>query len=312
MRYKSECTHSSQSHTVNVRSTSNMQIFTGIVLMLLLAVSISARPQRRQLKSQRQVELASTPYPAAGFRPRIPFDLPSERQPKLEEPLATTTAAATTKIAVEDFGTTETQSTTELLEQDVQINTRTPANTYGAPEQSASSPDDTVEVVAQAPARDFQPPVREAVEDFAAVAVDGIATEQQPVADLPALDQAETPLSNDEELPATEIAIKAAATPASTYGAPNTPASSYGAPELEEPDNELETDESQVELVEEAEEAEEELNAAALGLASGRLVLLPINAAGAQFGRLILAVEQPKQPKLGRQRIRSERLRRRH
>ncbi|XP_064551658.1 uncharacterized protein LOC135437603 [Drosophila montana] len=275
--------------------------------MLLLAVSISARPQRRQLKSQRQVELASTPYPAAGFRPRIPFDLPSERQPKLEEPLATTTAA-TTKITVEDFGTTETQSTTELLELDVQINARTPANTYGAPEQSASSPDDTVEVVAQAPARDFQPPVREAVEDFAAVAVDGIAPEQQPVADLPALDQAETPLSSDEELPATEIAIKAAATPASTYGAPNTPASSYGAPELEEPDNELETEESQVELVE---EAEEELNAAALGLASGRLVLLPINAAGAQFGRLILAVEQPKQ-QLGRQRIRSERLRRRH
>lgn len=276
--------------------------------MLLLAAASSAMPQRRQLKSQRQVELSSTPYPAAGFRPKIPFDLPSERQPKLEEPLATTTASAA-KTEVEDFGITEEQATTtELLEQEVQLNARTPANTYGAPNQQ---PEDTVEVVAQAPARDFQPPVREAAQDFAAVAIDGIAGEQQPVADLPALDQPETTLSEEqEELSTTEIALKVAATPANTYGAPNTPARSYGAPELEELDNELETEESQVELVE---EAEQELNAAALGLSSGRLVLLPINAAGAQFGRLLLAVEQPQQQPLRRQRVRSERLRlRRH
>ena len=277
--------------------------------MLLLAATCSAMPQRRQLKSQRQVELSSTPYPAAGFRPKIPFDLPSERQPKLEEPLATTTAA-TSKIAVEDFASTEAQSTTtEILEEEVEAIARTPANTYGPPDQPQGNPDDTVEVVAQAPAQDFQPPTREAVEDFSAVAIDGVAAEQQPVADLPALDQAETPLSDDEELPPTEVALRAEATPANTYGAPNAPANSYGAPELEEPDNELETEESQVELVEEA-EAEEELNAAALGLSSGRLVLLPINAGGAQFGRLILAVEQPKQRALGRQRVRSERLRR--
>ncbi|TDG44067.1 hypothetical protein AWZ03_009492 [Drosophila navojoa] len=284
-----------------------MKSFTGIFLMLLLAAASSAMPQRRQLKSQRQVELSSTPYPAAGFRPKIPFDLPSERQPKLEEPLATTTAPSA-KTEVEDFGITEEQATTtELLEQEVQVNARTPANTYGAPDQ----PEDTVEVVAQAPARDFQPPVREAAQDFAAVAIDGIAGEQQPVADLPALDQPETTLSEEqEELSTTEIALKVAATPANTYGAPNTPARSYGAPELEELDNELETEESQVELVE---EAEQELNAAALGLSSGRLVLLPINAAGAQFGRLLLAVEQPQQQPLRRQRVRSERLRlRRH
>lgn len=284
-----------------------MKTFAGIFLMLLLAVASLAMP-RRQLKSQRQVELSSTPYPAAGFRPKIPFDLPSERQPKLEEPLATTTAA-TAKTEVEDFGITEEQSTTtELLEQEVQVNARTPANTYGPPNQPPASRDDTVEVVAQAPARDFQPPVREAAEDFAAVAIDDIAAEQQPVADLPALEQPETTeLSDEEELPTTEVALKVAATPANTYGAPNTPASSYGAPELEEPDNELEAEESQVELVE---EAEQELNEAALGLASGRLVLLPINAAGAQFGRLILAVEQPKQQPFRRQRVRSERLRR--
>ncbi|KAM8707711.1 hypothetical protein ACLKA7_014789 [Drosophila subpalustris] len=278
-----------------------MKTFTGLILMsLMLAASISAMPQRRQLKSQRQVELvASTPYPAAGFRPKIPFDLPSERQPKLEEPLATTTAA--TSGDVEEF-----VSTTEVEEQtEIEANARTPASTYGAPE---SNPEDTVEVVAQVPAQDFQPPVREAVEDFAAVAFDGVADEQQPVADLPALDQTVTPLSdNDEELPPTEGAAKAATTPANTYGAPNTPAREYGAPELEETDNELEVEESQVELVEDAEQELSE--AAALGLTSGRLILLPINAAGGHFGRLVLAVEQPKQ-QLGRQRIRSERLRR--
>jgi len=269
-------------------------------MSLMLAATISAMPQRRQLKSQRQVELvASTPYPAAGFRPKIAFDLPSERQPKLEEPVATTSSSD-----VEEFGSADTQSTTTngVEEQtEIEANARTPANTYGAPE---TNPEDTVEVVAQVPAQDFQPPVREAVEDFAAVAIDGVAAEQQPVADLPALDQSESPLSgNDEELPPTEVATKAATTPANTYGAPNTPARSYGAPELEEPDNELEVEESQVELVE---ETEQELSEA---LTSGRLILLPINAAGGQFGRLILAVEQPKQ-QLGRQRIRSERLRR--
>ncbi|EDV96647.1 uncharacterized protein LOC6558094 [Drosophila grimshawi] len=298
-----------------------MKTFTGIVmLMLLLAACISAMPQRRhrQQKSQRQVELASTPYPAAGFRPKIPFELPSEQQPKVEVP----TTAATFKIAAE-----EAPSTTELIEQqpeqeptDVEVNPRTPAATYGAPEQA----DDTVEVVgAPAPAQDFQPPVREAVEDFAAVAIDGVADEQQPVADLPALDKVETPLNNEDEQQTetdTEVAAKTAqATPANTYGAPNTPADNYGPPELEEPiDNELDVEESQVELVEEAEQElineEEVADAAALNLSSGRLILLPLNAAGTRFGRLILAVEQPRQPKqqLGRQRIRSERLRRRN
>lgn len=261
--------------------------------------------------------MASTPYPAAGFRPSIPFDLPSERQPKLEEPLEDTT----TSTVVEEFGTTDAQSTTEVEQEqqteqqeqqqqqeeqeedklEVEANARTPANTYGAP----NAVEDTIEVVAQAPSQDFQPPVREAVEDFAAVAIDGPADEQQPVADLPALDQAGVE---------PEVTLKATATtPVSTYGAPktNTPARSYGAPELEEPDNELEVEESQVELFEEQEEEEQrELSeaAATLGLNSGRLILLPLNAGGAQFGRLILAVEQPRQ----RHSQRSERLRRRN
>lgn len=300
---------------------------------LLLAASVSdARPQPRRrpaatlAKSQRQVELvASTPYPAAGFRPSIPFDLPSERQPKLEEPLDTTTSIATSTV-VEDFSTTDAQTTTEVEEQqqeeeeaeqqeeeeqltEVEANARTPANTYGAP----NPVEDTIEVVAQAPSRDFQPPVREAVEDFAAVAIDGVADEQQPVADLPALDQ---DLEQQEE----EVTLKATATtPASTYGAPKagTPARSYGAPELEEPDNELEVEESQVELFEE-EQQQQDLSeaAAALGLNSGRLILLPLNAGGAQFGRLILAVEQPKaaatQQRQRQRQLRSERLRRRN
>lgn len=288
---------------------------------LLLAASVTdAMPQARRrtaAKSQRQVELvASTPYPAAGFRPSIPFDLPSERQPKLEEPLEDTT----TSRVVEEFGTTDAQSTTEVEQEqqteqqeqqqqeqgeqeedeaEVEANARTPANTYGAP----NAVEDTIEVVAQAPSQDFQPPVREAVEDFAAVAIDGPADEQQPVADLPALDQAGVE---------PEVTLKATATtPASIYGAPkdNTPARSYGAPELEEPDNELEVEESQVELFEEQEEQRELSEAAAtLGLNNGRLILLPLNAGGAQFGRLILAVEQPRQ----RHSQRSERLRRRN
>lgn len=291
---------------------------------LLLAASVTdAMPQARRrtaAKSQRQVELvASTPYPAAGFRPSIPFDLPSERQPKLEQPLEDTT----TSTVVEDFSTTDAQSTTEVEQEqqteqqqqqeveeeqeeeqlaEVEANARTPANTYGAP----NPVEDTIEVVAQAPSQDFQPPVREAVEDFAAVAIDGPADEQQPVADLPALDQAGL-----EQ----EVTLKATATtPASTYGAPktNTPARSYGAPELEEPDNELEVEESQVELFEEDEEQQQQRElseaAATLGLNNGRLILLPLNAGGAQFGRLILAVEQPKP----RHSQRSERLRRRN
>ncbi|XP_060655889.1 uncharacterized protein LOC132791102 [Drosophila nasuta] len=303
-----------------------MQSFTGLILisLMLAATIVTATPlrkhSRQSIKSQRQVELvaASTPYPAAGFRPKIPFDLPSERQPKLEEPLATTTtpAAATSssdvEVEVEEFASTDAQSTTTTVEEEeqeeqqteIETNARTPSNTYGAPDtDSEVNPEDTIEVVAQAPSQEFQPPTREAVEDFAAVAIDGPAIEQQPVADLPALpDQAEAPLSgvsNDAELPP----LAGATTPANFYGAPNTPARSYGAPELEEPDNELEVDESQVELVE---EAEQELSEAAAldGLASGRLILLPINAAGGQFGRLILAVERPKQRRSERLRLR--------
>ncbi|XP_017844289.2 uncharacterized protein LOC108600952 [Drosophila busckii] len=263
---------------------------TSLVLLLLATASISAMPQRRQLKSQRQVELASTPYPAAGFRPRIAFELPNERQPKLEEPLTTTTPAT----APENFDAPAT-------EPQQQQEARTPANTYGAPETA----EDTVEVVAQVPAKDFQPPVREAVENFGAV--DSVADEQQPVFDLPALDQEQsaTPLGSEDEITSTEVALKVAATPANTYGAPNT---RYGAPDIREPTNELETEESQVEVFA---DKEEELNDAALGLANGRLILLPISGNGAQFGRLVLAVEQPqRQQEQARQRIRSERLRR--
>lgn len=237
----------------------------------------------------------------------------------------TTTSIATSTV-VEDFSTTDAQTTTEVEEQqpqqqeeekqqeeeeeekqltEVEANARTPANTYGAP----NPVEDTIEVVAKAPSRDFQPPVREAVEDFVAVAIDVVADEQQPVADLPALDQEE-----EQE----EVTLKATATtPASTYGAPKagTPARSYGPPELEEPDNELEVEESQVELFEE-EEQQQELSetAAALGLNSGRLILLPLNAGGAQFGRLILAVEQPRAAATQQRirQLRSERLRRRN
>ncbi|XP_017038654.1 magnetosome-associated protein MamJ [Drosophila kikkawai] len=271
-----------------------------ILALGLLAISaISAMPQRSRAKSQRQVEYSSTPYPAAGFRPRVPFNLPGEVQPKLEaEPLATT-PTSTIPSDVETLENTEPLSTTEQLqpetevaaeaetEADLEVAIRTPANTYGAPGEQDPLEPDTVVVVAQEPARDFQPPTLEAVEDFAAdgaVAADG----QQPVADVPAL-QAE-----QELIPEAEVK---AVTPAGTYGPP---AATYGVPELGEPENELDLEESQVELVEEA-AAEEALTNE---LASGRLILLPLGARGAQFGRLVLAVEQP------RRRMRSERLRR--
>lgn len=292
--------------TVSTRPALNMQRQSVMILALgLLAIiaTVSAMPQRRA-KSQRQVEYSSTPYPAAGFRPRIPFNLPGEVQPKLEtEPLSTTTS--TTPSAVEAIENTEPLSTTEQqeaeteaeteteTETDLEVALRTPANTYGAPEQEPLEPD-TVEVVAQAPARDFQPPTLEAVEDFAADgAVAGAG--EQPVADVPALGQAETELESEPEpelVPQPEAEVKAV-TPAGTYGPP---AATYGVPELSEPsENELDLEESQVELVEESLTNE---------LASGRLILLPLGARGAQFGRLILAVEQPRRP------MRSERLRR--
>ncbi|XP_022221134.2 uncharacterized protein LOC111073228 [Drosophila obscura] len=275
-----------------------MKSISILILAAALALAtVSAMPQRR-LKSQRQVEYSSTPYPAAGFRPRIPFGLPSEQQPKLEaEPLTTPRAVETLENAVAEAETTtevEQQEAETETEAELEVALRTPANTYGAPDDQQ----DTVEVVAQAPARDFQPPVLEAVEDFdadGAAAADG----QQPVADVPALGQAE---QNEPEPIPTDVEVKAV-TPAGTYGPPASPApaSTYGAPELSEPENELDLEESQVELVGEQEEEEDAL---ANELASGRLILLPLGSRGAQFGRLILAVEQP------RQRSRSERLRR--
>ncbi|XP_030375546.1 uncharacterized protein LOC115624843 [Scaptodrosophila lebanonensis] len=305
-----------------------------LVVLLALTSMVDAMPQRR-LKSQRQVEL-STPYPAAGFRPKIAFELPGERQPKVNpieaevEPLTTTTSQPTTPSIVEDFGL----SITEVENQDKEVSLRTPANTYGAPqqpkpEQPNSVEDvDTIEVVAQAPSKEFQPPTQDAIDDFAALpaAANG-ADELQPVADLPAADAAATPsltpsrgseLDLQAEVTPNELELNgnAGITPASTYGAPATnakaqsrPASTYGAPELtpatesdvEEPESELEA--SQVELVSELEES-----ALGEGLTSGRLILLPLDAAGGQFGRLVLAVPQMQWQRSGR--IRSERLRR--
>jgi len=266
-----------------------------ILAVCLLALSaVSAMPQRRA-KSQRQVEYSSTPYPAAGFRPRVPFNLPGEVQPKIEtEPLTTTSTTSASEVETlentEPLSTTEQQQPEAGTEADLELSIRTPANTYGAPEEQDPLVPDTVVVVAQEPARDFQPPSLDAVEDFAAdvtVAADG----EQPVADVPALGQAE---SEDDE---PEAAVKAV-TPAGAYGPP---AATYGVPELSETENELDLEESQVELVEEEAAAEEALTNE---LSSGRLILLPLGARGTQFGRLILAVEQP------RQRLRSERLRR--
>lgn len=134
-----------------------------ILAVCLLALSaVSAMPQRRA-KSQRQVEYSSTPYPAAGFRPRVPFNLPGEVQPKIEtEPLTTT--STTSASEVETLENTEPLSTTEQQQPeagtvaDLELSIRTPANTYGAPEEQDPLVPDTVVVVAQEPARDFQPP----------------------------------------------------------------------------------------------------------------------------------------------------------
>ncbi|XP_068148909.1 protein phosphatase 1 regulatory subunit 37 [Drosophila tropicalis] len=282
-----------------------------LILVVLVALGCQAMPQRRRL-SQRQVEYASTPYPAAGFRPRIAFDLPKpklETEPEPQSITTTTTPKDKEQEEVEDLTTTE---------EDLDLSLRTPASTYGAPpETNVDEVEDTVEIEA-APARDFQPPVLEAVEDFAA---NSIAGEQQPVADVPALEPQEESASETETEADTtlintdEVELKAVTTPSNTYGPPlptaavaaaaGTPASTYGAPDLNEPTNELDdVDESQVELVDEAEQEQELTNE----LASGRLILLPLGPGGAQFGRLILAVEQPRQRQ--QKALRSERLRR--
>ncbi|KAI8037876.1 uncharacterized protein LOC128259759 [Drosophila gunungcola] len=274
---------------------------------LLALCAVSAMPQRRHAKSQRQVEYSSTPYPAAGFRPRVPFNLPGELQPQLEtEPLTTTTTTTSTSTttpsevqpleSTEPLSTTEQQESETEAEAEAELSVRTPANTYGAPEEQDPLEPDTVEVVAQEPARDFQPPSLESVEDFAAAGTVAAGSEQ-PVADVPALGQADSQDSESEPELIAEAEVKAV-TPAGTYGPP---AATYGVPELSEPENELDLEESQVELVDEEAAAEETLTNE---LASGRLILLPLGARGARFGRLVLAVEQP------RQRLRSERLRR--
>ncbi|CAD7005144.1 unnamed protein product [Ceratitis capitata] len=177
---------------------------------LLLAVAIAfvaATPLKRQSsrlhqqqRSARQLAattvqpvLARTGYPLAGFRPHIPFELPSERKPKELPNVSSTTVAsaaeATTlppedrvgsndvnidvEVIIEGAGqeendervaTTTTESAEVMHEvTEAEIETHTPAIEYGPPTVEAAG--ETVEE----PAEHFQPPNRDA-EDFAAPA----------------------------------------------------------------------------------------------------------------------------------------------
>lgn len=260
-----------------------MTISRGLqIIIVALAISASlATPLKRAStkKSARQIEFTTpssvvetkTGYPEAGFRPKIPFDLPHEFQPKAVTEAATeaateastkaiteaaiteaaTTEAATeyatesTTEAFEIFGTTTTtESTLEDFDEIVPTTTaattevldHTPADTYGAPDFSPIDEEEFEADVVPAPAEDFQPPREEDSKDFSADfdVIDNADSEF--IADIPAVEQ--TKQTEGEEL---EVMVN------------QVPAEVYGAPDMDnnEPKTDVETVEQElIEVVE--------------------------------------------------------------
>lgn len=264
-------------------------LLTVFVLGALAIVSASpARQQRRPIKSSRQTQTdatdfaveAKTPYPAAGFRPKIPFDFPTDRQPKaVPEPTTTPVAAVDDVGAVDTPSRSGGSSTTvtppivveeDIDDIDVNIDApRTPANNYGAPKNDVPTDDiDTVELVA-APSADFQPPTFEAVEDFASASDTVAVINIDPVTvDLPTADASTESKSTSKQL----------TPPEETYGAPEVkqqlaPADTYGVPTLVIP-----VDDDVVEmndLAPNVSEGEVEVLNQLRNLQNGRLVFIP-------------------------------------
>uniref|UniRef100_A0A1I8P223 DUF4794 domain-containing protein n=1 Tax=Stomoxys calcitrans TaxID=35570 RepID=A0A1I8P223_STOCA len=224
-----------------------MAIFGGLKISFIVALTIAgslATPLKRSngKKSARQIEFTTpssvlesrTGYPEAGFRPKIPFDLPqpkavTEAVTEVLETLATTTSSTST---LEDFDEV-VPTTTTIITGGTEVVDYTPADTYGAPAPSAKNSGGEFNAdVVPAPAEDFQPPSQEDSQDFSAsfIVMDNVDSEF--IADIPAAEQTSETKTEAEEL---EI-------PSDTYGAP-------------ESENKLKTD---VETIEQQEEGEEE------------------------------------------------------
>ncbi|XP_075162043.1 uncharacterized protein LOC142234755 [Haematobia irritans] len=201
----------------------------GLKLALIVTLAIgssSATPLKRSngRKSARQIEFTTpstlvetkTGYPEAGFRPRIPFDLP---KPKA----VTESAIDTTTEAFETLSTT-TSSTLEDFDEIVPTTTQkpeiedyTPADTYGAPDFSPKLSEEEFEAeVVPAPAVDFQPPSEEESQDFSAPFVIVDDADSEFIADIPAAEQ--TPETSESEAEVLETTVNEI--PETIYGAP--------------------------------------------------------------------------------------------
>ncbi|XP_037953462.1 uncharacterized protein LOC119683724 [Teleopsis dalmanni] len=269
-----------------------MRLLAVFIVALALTSTTHGSPVKRisRQKSARQVEATTpsavaekTPYPAAGFRPKVPFELPNERQPKaVPEPTTSTTAAP-----IEDFGfvVTTTQSAPTSIEFDDEDNiAHTPADTYGAPEVTAKKIDATVENAVDGvskPAEDFQPPNSEPVEDFGgAPTVDAVGGDAEPVADVPVSVESNMPETKDE-LSNVDIDLKQS--PAETYGPPELdidnrqlPAETYGAPTEKAAEAVDEVDEQENELVPaNTNDGQFEVLSRLSDLKNGRLIFVP-------------------------------------
>lgn len=236
-----------------------------LVVALAISSTLTTPLKRSKGKLARQIEFTTpltvveqrTGYPGAGFRPKIPFDLPNEKPEQVTESVEVLPISPTAST-LEDFDEAVSK-TVKSVETD-----HTPADTYGAPLPTA---DDTIEIEAKlvpAPAEDFQPPSEEATQDFLSSfnVIDNNAGDV--VADLPAFEQA----SETEDLDVTNNKL-----PPNTYGAPEV--------KLSKPKTDVETidDQQQQEGIESAEaegSAESEL-----GLASESGIHEPADAYGA-------------------------------
>ena len=165
-----------------------------VIIILVVAVAISctlATPVKRsKVKFARQIELTtpssvveqSTGYPDAGFRPKIPFDLPNEKPKTITESIELVTIKQT-ESTMEDSD--------EILPTTVkpEVEDRTPANTYGPPLSVGENDIETVAEIVPVPAEDFQPPSEEPIQDFSSTIDVTHNSDSDVIADIPAVEQ---------------------------------------------------------------------------------------------------------------------------
>lgn len=211
-----------------------MTISRGLtVLVVALAISCTlATPIKRssKVKSARQIEFTTpssvveqrTGYPEAGFRPKIPFELPNEKPQIATESIEVGTTTPT-ESNLEDFD--EIVPTTVKSE----VEDHTPADTYGPPLTNDENAIETEAEVVPVPAEDFQPPNEEPFQDFSSTLDVTYDSVSDVIADLPAVEQT----SQVENIDVVESEL-----PAETYGTPEIK-SSVPTVDVEQVDQEL-------------------------------------------------------------------------